>query len=264
MRLPEALRTAGSRLLRRFPFRIASGPNEGLKWSLASSGRGYRSGRFEVGRVEALRALVSPGDHVWDIGAHKGYLSMALARRVGRSGSVVAFEPSRVNLWFLRKHVDWNALANVRILPVAVSDREGEEQFGGRGSSVTFRLGQGSERVRVATLRSLQAEEALPPPDVIKIDVEGTEGAVLRGAGDLRTEEMLLLLSIHDRSCYEECRALLVERGYRLYPSVALAERLARPDLDWGADHELLAVGSKNPVDRDLIEELGLFVPHPG
>ncbi len=184
---------------------------------------------------------------------------MALARRVGREGSVVTFEPSGTNLWFLRRHTLWNALTNVHVLGVAVSDREGHEQFGGRGSSITFRLGQGGERVRVATLRSLQTEEALQAPDLIKIDVEGSEGAVLRGAGDLLTEEMLLFISIHGRSCYDDCHGVLSARGYRLYASTALAERLADPTLHWGADHELLAVGPKNPISADLVEALALF-----
>ena len=194
MRLPQPVRTAGAKLVRGVPVRIKSGPNEGLKWSLASSGRGYRSGRFEARRIQALRALVSPGDEVWDIGAHKGYVAMALARRVGPSGSVVAFEPSATNLWFLRRHIDWNALDNVRVLPVAVSDRDGHARFGGRGSSITLRLGRGIERVRVGTLQTLKGDEDLKTPDLMKIDVEGEEGSVLRGAGDLLSEEMLLFL----------------------------------------------------------------------
>lgn len=259
MRLPYSLRTAGARLLRHVPVRIRSGPNQGLRWSLASSGRGYGSGRFEASRIQALLALVSPGDRFWDLGAHKGYLAMAMARRVGPSGSVVAFEPSGTNLWFLRRHIDWNALTNVRILPVAVSDRDGHDQFGGRHSSLTFRLGQGSDRVRVATLQSLKVEERLSPPDIMKIDVEGSEAAVLRGAGDLLSEETLLYISIHGRSCYDECHAVLSERGYRLYESTALAERLANPSLRWGGDHELLAVGPRHPATEESIKGLPCF-----
>jgi FkbM family methyltransferase len=211
-----------------------------------------------------LHSLVNPGDHVWDIGAHKGYVSMALARRVGPSGSVVSFEPSAANLWFIRKHIEWNALGNVRILPVAVSDHDGEEPFGGQGSSVTFRLGRGSDRVRVATLQSLNVEEGLATPAVMKIDVEGSEGAVLSGAGDLLSERTLLFISVHGRSCYDECHAVLSERGFRLYESRALAERLADPSLHWGADHELLAVGVQHGASEELIRGLALFARHPG
>ena len=232
---------------------IKTGPNRGLKWSVASQGRGYGSGRFEAERIEALRDLARPGDRVWDIGAHKGYVAMAMARRVGWAGSVVAFEPSDANLWFLRRHLEWNGLADVRVLPVAVSDRDGHDRFGGRGSSMTFRLGGGNDTVRVATLETLKAEERLAQPDLIKIDVEGNEGAVLRGAGGVLTSCALLFISVHGRSCYAECASLLSGRGYRLFESKALARRLADPSLDWGGDHDLVAVGPEHPDPEQVV-----------
>lgn len=226
---------------------------------MASSGRGYGSGRFESERMEVLRLLLRPGDEVWDIGAHKGFVSMALSRFVGEEGRVTAFEPSQQNLWYLRKHIEWNALTNVRIFPVAVSDSDGSAQFGGRGSSLTFRLGQGSERVRVATLRSLTKEEGLFPPDVLKIDVEGNEAAVLRGAGDLLTDEMLLFIAVHSRSAYDECREFLSARRYRLHESAELAKRLADPASDWGGDPELIAVGDGREASEGVVRSLPLF-----
>ena len=246
-------------MLRHIRFRIKSGPNRGLRWSLASSGRGYRTGRFESGRIQALHSLVKQGDQVWDIGAHKGYVSMALSRIVGAEGSVTAFEPSQENLWFLRKHIEWNALTNVQVIPVAVSDSDGSAQFGGRGSSVTFRLGRGSEQVRVATLKSLTKEKGLPPPDVLKIDVEGNEGAVLRGAGDLLTDRMLVFISVHSHSAYEECRDILLARRYRLHESREMAKRLADPTSHWGADHELIAVGDGRGASEEVVRSLPLF-----
>lgn len=261
MRLPRAIRAAGARLVRNVSFRIESGPNEGLKWSLASSGRGYRTGHFEADRIDALYALTRPGNTVWDIGAHKGYVTMAMARRVGPSGSVVAFEPSAENLWFLRAHVRWNGLHNIHVLPVAASDRDGHARFGGRGSSVTFRLGQGDEQVRMATLETMAREEDLSTPDVMKIDVEGSEGAVLEGAGDLISEEAVLFISVHGRACYDECHTALRSRGFRIHESAELAIRLADPSLPWGADHELLALGPSHPATEESIESLRLLAP---
>ena len=253
MRLPYLARTAGSKLVRGIPVRIRSGPNRRLRWSLASLGRGVHSGRFEADRIRALRAFVGPGDHVWDVGAHKGYVTMALASRVGAAGSVVAFEPSAMNLWFLRRHLEWNGFENVRVVPVAVGDQDGHERFGGAGSSVAYRLGRGSERVRVATLAALKAREGLPQPDLIKIDVEGSEGAVLRGAGDVLRNDTAVFVSVHGRTCYDECASLLSGKGYRLHESRALARRLADPSLEWGPDHELLAVGSEHSATEDAV-----------
>jgi FkbM family methyltransferase len=263
MRLPGPVRAIGGTLVRHVSVPVKAGPNRGLMWSLASAGRGYRAGRFEPDRVQALLALSRPGDRIWDIGAHKGYVALALARKVGRAGTVLAFEPSRVNLWFLRRHIEWNRIPNVRIVPVAVSDREGEDSFGGGGSSVTYRLGRGHERVRVSTLRSLAKEEGLDPPDVLKIDVEGNEAAVLRGAGDLLSQEMLLFISIHNRGAHAECRSILLQRGYRLYEERALVERAADPSRRWGGDRVLLAVGAHRSVSDAEVRSLRLFADEP-
>jgi len=259
MRLPYALRNPGARVLRHIPLRIRSGPNRGLRWSLASSGRGYVTGRFESERITTLLSLVSQGDRVWDIGAHKGYVSMALSRTVGDEGGVTSFEPSQENLWFLRKHIEWNGLSNVRIFPTAVGELDGSERFGGSGSSLTFRLGQGLEHVRVATLDGLTKEEGLSPPNVLKIDVEGSEGAVLRGTGDLLTDEMLLFISVHSHSACDECRDFLSARGFRLHESVEMAKRLSDPASHWGSDHDLIAVGDGRGVSEAAARSLPLL-----
>lgn len=85
--------------------RVRGGPNRGLRWSVSSSGRGYISGRFEAERIERMLGLARPGALVWDIGAHKGYTALALARAVGPEGQVVAVEPAPDNLLLLRRHL---------------------------------------------------------------------------------------------------------------------------------------------------------------
>ncbi len=82
---------------------------------------------------------------------------------------------------------------------------------------------------------------------------------MLRGAGDLLTDEMLLFISVHSRSAYDECRDLLLARRYRLHESVELAKRLADPASHWGADHELIAVGDGRGVSEEAIRRLPLF-----
>ena len=67
-------------------------------------------------RLAALQAVVRPGDCFWDIGAHKGFVTLAAASMVGPSGSVVSLEPSGRNLWFIRKHLSWNPAEHVRVL----------------------------------------------------------------------------------------------------------------------------------------------------
>src|SRR5690606_37982007 len=134
-------------------------------------------------RLAALACVTRPGDVFWDVGAHKGFVSLAASRLVGPDGTVIAIEPSSVNRSFLERHLAWNAVDDARVIAAALSDHEGAAAFGGTGSSVAFKLGEGSERVTVRRLDALAAELGLVGPSVVKLDVEGEEARVLRGAG---------------------------------------------------------------------------------
>lgn len=259
LRLPYAVRRLASRVIDSIPVRIQGGPNAGMRWSLASSGRGYRRGSFEKKRVDTFTALLATGDVVWDIGAHKGYLSLAASRRVGNAGRVVSFEPSSGNRALLERHVAWNDARNVRVLPVAVSDRDGEALFGGPGSTITFRIGVGDETVPTRTIRTLIEQDGLPPPTVLKIDAEGAEADILRGAGEHLTPGMLVFISVHSRELYHACEAALTARGFRVFASVAAAERLRDPAASWGGDKELLAVGPARTLTDADVRALPLF-----
>ena len=126
MQLPFAIRDAGQRLFRRIPVRVGSGLNRGMKWSIVTNGRGYGSGAFGRRRLGALAAVVLPGDTVWDVGAHKGFMTLALAQLVGPTGRVVSIEPSERNRWFIERHLLWNDVRNVTVLPVALGSERGE------------------------------------------------------------------------------------------------------------------------------------------
>lgn len=258
MRLPYGLREGAGRLIRKLRLPIRSGPNHGLRWSLASSGRGYLSGRFEPARVESFLALVRPGDTVWDVGAHKGYLSLAFARTVGPEGRVVAVEPSRMNQWFLERHIRWNDIRNVDRVKVALSDTSGEDLFGGAGSTLAFQLGRGDETVRVATIAELVERDGCPPPDVVKIDTEGSEAEVIAGGRGVLGPASVLLVAIHGREECRDCLELLRDLGYRLHPSASMRVRLDDPDLPWGGDQDLIAVGPERGVEPATVEALPL------
>src|SRR5690606_39605116 len=108
MQLPYHLRAIGYRLLGAVGIRGRSGINRGRRWSLASTGRGYGSGRFGQDRLAALAAVVRPGETFWDLGAHKGIMTLAAARLVGPEGPVGAGEPGPGNLPSPRRHGAWN------------------------------------------------------------------------------------------------------------------------------------------------------------
>lgn len=259
MQLPFAVRAAGQRLFRHVPVRIRSGINQGLKWSVVTSGRGYGSGTFGMDRLAALEAVVQPGDCFWDIGAHKGFMTLAAAGLVGPSGSVVSLEPSERNLWFIRQHLSWNPAEQVRVIPGAVSDRMGESRFGGRGDSLAYSIGRGSETVAVRSVSDIVRDFGVCPPTVMKIDAEGEEAAVLRGAGALLGRQLALLISVHSRTLHEECTALLAAREFRLFESFEMARCSADPTRAWVSDHDLLAVGPDRMIDEGKVRALALI-----
>jgi 16S rRNA C967 or C1407 C5-methylase (RsmB/RsmF family) len=137
VRLPEFLRRLTDPVVDRIPVPIVTGPNRGLLWSLASAGGGYATGRRAAAQVQLVASITRPGDVVWDVGAHHGFVTLCAARRVGATGEVHSFEPSARNLKFLRRHLRWNKIENTVVHPCALSSFDGEFWFGGTGTSKT-------------------------------------------------------------------------------------------------------------------------------
>jgi FkbM family methyltransferase len=154
--------------------------------------------------------FVRDGSVVVDVGASFGLFSYHLARLVGRSGTVYSFEPHPSNRVVLQKLA--KARSAVRFRPVAVSDEPGTAQmqvpvFGGRHVTAQSSLAHGFgdvdgvavENVSVPTVR-LDDELGDRAIDFIKIDVEGHEIAVLRGAAAmLRKNLPPMLIEIEQR-----------------------------------------------------------------
>ena len=168
----------------------------------------YWLGTHEEAIQEALAARVRPGFVVYDVGAHVGFFTLLASRLVGDSGLVYAIEPRPDNLERLRRNVEANGARNVEVVAVAASDREGDAAFIMGGSTLEGRLAAGAERsaasVRTATIDAL-VRDGMTPPDVIKIDVEGAEGAVIRGASrTIDVRRPILLLEVHSRDAGQE------------------------------------------------------------
>jgi FkbM family methyltransferase len=157
-----------------------------------------------------------------DIGAAAGYYTLLATRLVGPTGRVIAFEPDPVNLRYLRAHVRQNRLTNVSVLPIAIADSKGTARFGGGTGTGTGRIcGHGSHEVFLERLDDLAEREALAPHH-IKIDVEGSEPAVLRGGEQLiRRCRPTIFLSTHEGivpGVHRACCELLESWNYRLEP----------------------------------------------
>ncbi len=171
----------------------------------------------------------------------------------------MAFEPSETNRLVLERHVQWNRLGTIKVVPVALSDTDGESGFGGSASSIAFRLGGGDEVVKTRTIRSLVEHDGLELPDVMKIDAEGSEASILRGGKGYLTPGMLIWISIHSRELLEECREILASGGFEMFESAKMARRMNVSGGRWGGDTELLAVGKARGLSSADLKELQLF-----
>lgn len=151
----------------------------------------------------AIGARLKPGNTFLDIGAYVGLHTLLAAKKVGRSGKVVGFEPSPSNRRLLQYHVVKNRLRNVSVEECVVSDRDGGDipffllnEGDSSTNSITFAdvednasLTEKSTMIRVPTT-TLDAYclRLHVVPDLIKVDVEGAELSVLRGAARLLRE----------------------------------------------------------------------------
>ena len=238
-------------MLERIPVPIAGGVNRGRWWNLASAGSGYGSGRRSSVQMRIIASLARAADVAWDVGAHHGYVTLCLASRVGPTGRVVAFEPSERNRRLLGRHVRWNALANVSIQPFALGARDGESRFGGTGTSKMMHLGEGEERVAVRSAESLIASGACRAPTLLKIDVEGAEADVLRGAVRILRKDARLLVAMHSREADTQCAAILRAAGFQCLESRALT---ASRSGEWASDPDLFCVGPDDAQgEQDLV-----------
>jgi len=181
--------------------------------------------------------LVKPGAVVWDVGANVGLFSFAAAGLAGPSGRVLAIEPDQWLVSLLRRSVRANTkrTARVDILPVAISDSLDVKQFhiAQRSRSANYLDGYGltdaggsreMHLVPTATLDWLL--ERFPAPAVLKIDVEGSEVEVLKGAQRLLSEAQPVLLCEVGEQNSDAVAEYLRPHGYLLFDAdLAKAER---------------------------------------
>lgn len=245
MRIPGFVRSWLDPLTERIPVPVIGGVNRGRWWSLVSAG-GYATGRRAEAQMAVFQQLISPGDIVWDVGAHHGYVTLLAAARVQPDGWVYPFEPGRQNRRVLKRHVRWNRLRNVAVQECALASYDGTARFGGGTTSKMHTLGGGEEEVAVRRGESLVRSGAVRAPTFLKIDVEGAEGDVLTGALPILPSRAVMLVAIHSATADLQCTSLLQAHGFELFPSRALS-RARRSG--WRGDADLLCVGPDHHDD---------------
>jgi FkbM family methyltransferase len=144
----------------------------------------------EQEEITLLRKLLRPGDVFVDVGANVGFYIAEALPLVGPHGLVIAIEPTPNCMRLLR--MSFGSVPNVVLLEAAAFDRSGTATFHVSKSTALSSLASLDPKahdveVRLTTLDEEFRSHQWPAPNVIKIDVEGAELAVLRGARALLT-----------------------------------------------------------------------------
>lgn len=190
-------------------------------------------GVYEPALARFLAQRLPPGGTFVDVGANVGAFTVPVARRLGAAGLVVAVEASPAVFPYLEANVRDNGLTNVRLHPCAATDGRRDEapfyeapadhfgmgalaaQFGARPVSVPAR-----------TLDDLLAADGVPAVDLLKVDVEGFEADVFRGARRLLSCPRPPLVAFEFCDWAEErnpgarpgdAQRFLLERGFALF-----------------------------------------------
>jgi FkbM family methyltransferase len=154
-------------------------------------------GWYEHESIRVVEILVQPGMVALDVGAHIGYYTLRLARRVGSRGRVLALEPHAPTFRLLAENLPPARFPNVELVPVAAGDTPGEAllvEFMGSGKhsfydvsvlDAEYRARGTKVAVRVARIDDLMRERGLRQVHFVKLDIEGAEQAALRGMAEV-------------------------------------------------------------------------------
>jgi FkbM family methyltransferase len=172
-------------------------------WSSAYS-------RYEPNVAAAIRDNLKKGDVFWDVGANVGWFSLYASRLVGKTGSVASFEPAPDVFSLLQANT--RQVANIKTIRVGIGNRNGNATFCAHGASSAASFIREVTEINSSyhanipirdidvSIRTLDSFADLPYPSLLKIDVEGFELEVLRGASDLLMNmHPKLIIEIHPR-----------------------------------------------------------------
>lgn len=201
---------------------IERGAARGLRFNAGNSYAGYLLGTWEPATQRAFETFVREAAVVYDGGASIGFWSVLAARLAGPSGRVISFEPLAENVARIEHNVRLNHFANVVVRAEALGAADGVAHFLVSGDAGWGRIGEEGSHlnekvaeidVPVRSIDSLVAKNEIPAPTFIKLDVEGAEAEVIRGATQtLRAARPVLVVELHGTA--DEVQRLLIELDY--------------------------------------------------
>jgi FkbM family methyltransferase len=190
--------------------------------------------RDDARQLEYFAKNVARGETVIDVGGNFGQYAVLFGAVVGASGRVITFEPDRDARALMEQNLAINQLAaTVTIEPLALFDTTGTHRFYSRGDSMSsleksgFGRNAGLSDIRESTVHTIPLDDylvsnGLADPDWLKINVEGAEINVLRGAGRALHGKTRIVCELHPYAwdsfgtSFDELIAIVGSAGRRM------------------------------------------------
>ena len=186
-----------------------------IRWHLDElTCEGHLTGKYEPYMQEAISNFLRSDMTVYDVGAHAGFHSLFSALRARQT---IAFEPHPANRASIERQMSLNPRLNVSLMPYALSHTNGPGALAEPlNSSMAYVSSEGEIPIELRSIDSLVAE-GMPPPNLIKIDVEGHELSVLRGGIEtIEAHHPIILCDRNDESTSKDVADLLAQFDYRV------------------------------------------------
>ena len=209
-----------------FSYVISAGPAKGLKFPITlPDDKLIWTGTWEKQVAEQIYSNVIVGKPSLDVGSHRGFMAGIMA--LAGSSQVYCFEPNPENISHLEKLKDLNSNLPLKIIPCAVSEKSGEAEFSLMPESSMGKLSESIfqrdvERNELITVQVKSLDDLLKSGDIelpgfIKIDVEGAELLVLKGARKIiELSFPVFVVELHSLSLAHECKEFLKQYGYKV------------------------------------------------
>lgn len=176
-----------------------------------------------------LTRFLQPGVVAYDVGSYLGFFALAMARAAGAAGRVIAFEPDPENAMRLRENVARNQMEKyIQVVEAAAWHKSADQIPYRRGSQARSQGGVAADGIHPVLaageqilVRGISLDAFIaggnPAPQLIKIDVEGGEAAVLAGAqGLVDRSRPVIVCEVHHIAAARWLEKWLPEHGYRL------------------------------------------------
>lgn len=198
-------------------------PNDSLNLSI--------NGVYGELDTRIMKEHVLKNDIVIDVGANIGYYTLLFSRLVGDQGKVFSFEPEPNNFEILKKNIEVNSYKNVKIEPVALSDKNGELDLFVSDNMLNHKIYRTENTTKSIKIKTITLDDYISKHELtdkinfVKIDVEGAELKVMNGMKHILQESKKLKIFTefmfhHLRQCGSEPKDLvdlLLDEGFEIH-----------------------------------------------